>query len=189
MQEVRQEHPITEGSGEQWGQGWEVRFGDGVDEGAKGYLAEVEADDDANAEDEMSYYELRDTIHTPTVHVFKGARKTKEEWLAMNIGFEDEHFGCFSSWFREVEDPVIEIDLCTNIIANLLSIPSSCSPNALRETEMRLREMEANSTDIAKAYGLRCAADIIHGYAENAQYPTREQLRAEVRAAYEPYHK
>ncbi len=136
--------------------------------------------------EEAVYYELNDTIQGPGLpRHYKGERLTKEEWMALGLGFLEDDFGDYGRWFRKRTERMIDIDLCVSVVTNALGLPSGCSPNALQETELRLRRMEKEATDIAKAYGLRCAADTLAAFAEKAAYPTPDDIRAEVRRLWE----
>ena len=133
------------------------------------------------------YYELRHAIRAPGLNqrYHPGHRLTKEQWLATGIGFIEDDFSRFSEWFSERTDPVIEIDLCVAIISQALGLPSSCSPNALQETVRTLRRKEGEAQDVAKAYGLRIAGDIMQDLAKDATYPTEEEIREHVRRMWE----
>lgn len=134
----------------------------------------------------MKYYELREEIRIPhgmTYH--RGARMTKDEWLAANVGFVESDFDHFGGWFREHEDKDIEIELCTDVVITLLDVPTSCGPTALQELEGTLRIMEKEAQDVTKAYGLRIAADWIKEHREKQIDPTSEEIKNMIRQRWE----
>lgn len=124
-------------------------------------------------EQATTYYELRHEPLTPGIryNVFRGMRKTKDEWIAMNIGFtEDDFSGAWPSlWFSRVDVRPINVQACVRIISRMLEERPTMGLGAtLRDLERRLRAMEEAANDVAKAYGLRCAADIIKAMADAA---------------------
>lgn len=128
-------------------------------------------------EQEIIYYELRESVNVPgKSFVRAGTRMTKEEWLALDLGFKDDDFNLYHSWFRPHTERIPDYGICTSIVCELLELPSSCRPDSLSELEQSLRKMESEASDVSKAYGLRCAADLIKVRIEKRKDPTREEI-------------
>lgn len=134
----------------------------------------------------MKYYELREEIAIPHGKRYhRGARMTKDEWIAAEVGFVEDDFDRFGGWFREHEDKDIEVDLCADVVITLLDVPTSCGRTALQELERTLRTMESEAQDVTKAYGLRIAADWIRDHMVKQVDPTPEEIKNMVRQRWE----
>lgn len=129
-----------------------------------------------------TYYILRSNIAFPgddrTARA--GERGTKEEWMK-RLPFKEEDFGPLGNWFRVVDTPTIEADICVDVIMSALELHECTMPrHSTRALIQFLDEQEKEASDVTKAYAMRVAADHVRKYAESIKTPTREDIVFEV---------
>lgn len=136
----------------------------------------------------MKYYELTRNIFAPGVaEADIGWRKTKEEWMALYPALPDQAFGVFGI-FKERNDRDPEVEICTEIVADLMQLDHSSSSRSMSSLLNELKRQETEATDVAKAYGLRVAGDLVREHLERHQDPTREQIATLIRIRWAQAH-
>lgn len=135
------------------------------------------------------YYKLLRDICAPGLQFYHaGTRLTKEQWLDAGVGFKEEDFGPYNGWFTVVESPVAEVDVCVHIILRAMQIQHTNSPYTLRSIEEALRAREQSEGDVAKAYGLRVAADKVRELIAMHSDPSEDFIRSEVERLWRKEH-